>query len=243
MGTMIKVNGSIDAYRAEPDGDIRGTVIVIHEVWGLVDHIRDVADRFAAAGYVAVAPDLLTPAGLDPAALADLGAALADEARRTEAQPLMREATAPLQAPETAARVTAALSSVFDELAATPEGDGRTAVVGFCFGGTYAYALAAAEPRLAAAVPFYGQAGYTDEEASAIHCPILAFYGVEDARLRAGLPALDAQLTRAGVDFTAASFDGAGHAFFNDTNPITYRPAQAQIAWGQTLEFLAEHLE
>lgn len=242
LGTMITLAGHVQAYRAEPEVPARGAVIVLHEVWGLVDHIKDVADRFAGAGYLAVAPDLMTPAGLDPAALAGLGEAFADPARRSAAQPLLRAAMAPLRAPEAAKLITGSLAAVFDDLQANPEYAGRIAVVGFCFGGTYAFALAAAEPRLAAAVAFYGHATFTDDQAAAIRCPILAFYGLDDAPLRAELPDLDAQLTRAGVDFTAESFANAGHAFFNDTNPVTYRPAQAQIAWERTLAFLTRHL-
>ncbi|MGO4384267.1 dienelactone hydrolase family protein [Specibacter sp. RAF43] len=246
MGTMIDFTAAgenFQAYRADPQGPIKGAVVVIHEIWGLVDHIKDVADRFAEAGYVAAAPDLMGLAGLDAVLLADLGAGLADPAARNEIQPRIRAATVPLRSPETAARVQAGVSEVFNYLQETPEGSGRTAVVGFCFGGTYSFALAVGESRLAAAVPFYGHATYDAAELAGIACPVLAFYGEEDKALVEALPTLITTMGEAGVDFTYTVFADAGHAFFNDTSPLAYRPEPAAIAWAQTLEFLGQHLD
>lgn len=223
-------------------GPARGAVVVIHEIWGLTDHIKDVTDRFAAAGYLAVAPDLMDLAGLDAALLAELGADRSDPAKLAAAQPKIREATAPLRSPEKAVAIQAGAAAVFDYLHATAEGAGRTAVVGYCFGGTYSFALAVSEPRLAGAVPFYGHANYTAAELADITCPVLAFYGEDDHPLTDGLPELIARMKEAKVDFKYTVFAGAGHAFFNDTNPQTYRVESAAIAWQETLEFLAKHL-
>lgn len=233
---------AFQAYRAEPSGMSRGAVIVIHEIWGLNAHTRDIADRFALEGYLAVAPDLMGLAGLDAVLLAELGERRADPATMAEVQPLIRAATAPMNSPDMAARTRAGVAEVFEYLHSTPEGVDRTAVVGFCFGGTYSFALAVEEPRLAAAVPFYGHAGYSSAELAAITCPVLAFYGEDDARLVDALPALADHMQEAGVDFRSTVFPGAGHAFFNDSNPLTYRADPARIAWGQTLEFLAQEL-
>lgn len=246
MGMMIDFAAAgqdFQGYRADPEGEIRGAVLVIHEIWGLVPHIRDVADRFAAEGYLAVAPDLMGLAGLDVALLAELGERRNDPAAQDEIQPKMRTAMAPLQAPEAAARIKAGVSAVFDYLNGQPEGDGRTAVAGFCFGGTYAFALAVEEPELIAAVPFYGHAEYSAEELSGISCPVLAFYGADDSRLIEALPALQKNMQEAGTDFRPTVFPGAGHAFFNDSNAAMYRPEAAAAAWTQTLDFLAEQLE
>ena len=91
-----------------------------------------------------------------------------------------------------------------------------------------------------AAVPFYGS---TDpSEVASIHCPVLAFYGDQDERLMTGLPALEAAMTDAGVDFTAQVYADAGHAFFNDTNAHTFDPQAAGDAWGRSLEFLRASL-
>ncbi|AIY01572.1 carboxymethylenebutenolidase [Arthrobacter sp. PAMC 25486] len=230
------------AYRSEPSGPAQGAVLVIHEIWGLTAHIKDVADRFAAEGYLAVAPDLMGLAGLDAVLLAELGERRADPAAQAEAQPKLRAATAPLNSPESAAQIKAGVAAVFNYLEATPEGAGRTAAVGFCFGGTYAFALAVEEPRLKAAVPFYGHAGYATAELSAIACPILAFYGADDAGLMASLSDLAHRMQEAEVDFRPTVFPGAGHAFFNDANPSMYRQEAAATAWGQTLAFLESQL-
>jgi len=245
MGEMIQLgNGTagFSAYRSYPEDEIRGSLIVIHEIWGLVDHIKDVADRFAAEGYVALAPDLLAVSGLDPAAIAGLGSDLADPATRAQAQPRLRQATAPLRAPEAAGRIKAALGEAFEQLHAEPEGEGRTGVVGYCFGGTYSFALAAAEPRLQAAVPYYGSTDLGPEELARITCPVQAFYGERDSRLMDGLPGLRQRFAEAGVDFQAHVYPGAGHAFFNDTNPAVYNKAAAEDAWHRTLAFLRENL-
>jgi carboxymethylenebutenolidase len=230
------------AYRAEAVGRVRGAVVVIHEIWGLADHIKDVADRFASAGYLAVAPDLMGLAGLDATLLAELGAGAGDPARRAEIQPRIRAATEPMRAPGRAGKIQAGVAAVFNYLEATAEGAGRTAVAGFCFGGSYAFALAVAEPRVAAAVSFYGHANYSVEELSGMGCPVLAFYGEEDKALTDGLPDLIERMRLAGADFKYTVFSGAGHAFFNDTNPVTYRPEAATIAWTETLEFLGRAL-
>ena len=245
MGTMIALAAAgqeFQAYRAEPPGPARGAVLVIHEIWGLNPHITGIADRFATEGYLAVAPDLMGLAGLDSVLLAELGKRRADPAAQAEVQPKLRAATAPLNSPEKAAQTRAGVAAAFDYLAATAEGAGRTAAVGFCFGGTYTFALAMEEPRLAAAVPFYGHAGQSTAELAGIVCPVLAFYGADDSGLMASLPGLVDRMQEADVDFRPTVFPGAGHAFFNDSNPVVYRGEAAAAAWGQTLEFLAEQL-
>lgn len=245
MGTMIDFAAAgqgFQGYRADPEGGIRGAVVVIHEIWGLVAQIREVADRFAAAGYLAVAPDLMGLAGLDAALLAELGARRNDPAAQDEIQPKMRAAMAPMHSPDAAERIKEGVAVVFDYLNAQPEGEGRTAVAGFCFGGTYAFALAVEEPRLLAAVPFYGHAEYSVEDLAGISCPVLAFYGADDAPLMNALPKLRENMEAAGVDFRHTVFPGAGHAFFNGSNPAMFRPEAAGIAWQQTLEFLDERL-
>jgi carboxymethylenebutenolidase len=115
-------------------------------------------------------------------------------------------------------------------------------VVGFCFGGTYSFKLAAVQPELSAAVPFYGMAEFSDDEAAKIKPPILAFYGDQDQRLIDDLPAFQEQMKKAGVNFTSKVYPNAKHAFFNDTNPITYNDAAAKDAWQRTLNFLNQHL-
>lgn len=238
---MQIVNG-VTVYRADPQGDPRGALIVIHEVWGLVDHIKQIADRYAAEGYLVLAPDLLSDVGVTP----DIGLELMammndpDEETRTANQPRLREAFAAHQSPEFAVTAVEKLKAVVDALDAEPGIDGRIGVLGFCFGGSYSFALAEADRRVKAAVPFYGST--QPSEVASIHCPVLAFYGDQDSSLMDGLPAIETAMTDAGIDFTAKVYADAGHAFFNDSNPRTFDPAAAGDAWGRSIEFLLSHL-
>ncbi|MEP6478028.1 MAG: dienelactone hydrolase family protein [Rhodoglobus sp.] len=236
-------HGGFEGYRADPPEAIRGALIVIHEIWGLVDHIKGVADRFADEGYLVIAPDLLTGIGVDPVAGQELHklASSNDEAERTAGQPLMREKLAPMRSPEYAEWAIGALKKVVDYLEQQPGVDGRIGVVGFCFGGTYSFALAAADDRIRAAVPFYGAPPAT-ADAAAIGAPVLALYGSTDANLMASLPEVTERMAAAGVDFRSHTYEGAGHAFFNDTNSRTYQEAVAADAWQRALAFLAETL-
>ena len=241
MASMQFVNG-VNVHRADPEGDPKGALIVIHEIWGLVDHIKDIANRYAAEGYLVMAPDLLSEVGTTPEIGVELMAMMndPDEEARTANQPRLRETFAAHRSPEFAVGAVAKLKAVVDALEAVPGIDGRIGVLGFCFGGSYSFALAEADSRVRAAVPFYGST--QPEEVASIHCPVLAFYGDQDARLMDGLPALEAAMTDAGVDFTAKVYADAGHAFFNDTNPRTFDPAAAGDAWGRSLEFLRAKL-
>jgi carboxymethylenebutenolidase len=241
MGIMIDIEGT-SAWRAEPVGDLTGALIVIHEIWGLVDHIRGVADRFAAEGYLVVAPDILSVIGVTPEVGAELHALQSepDEAKRLAGQPRLRELFSGMNSPDFAAGAVASLEKVVDYLAAQPGVDGRIAVTGFCFGGTYSFALAAADPRVRAAVPWYGSAPAPDEIAR-IAAPVLAIYGSDDERLMGALPGVTAAMADAGVDFTAKVYEGAKHAFFNDTG-ANYDPDAAADAFPLALAFLRKEL-
>jgi carboxymethylenebutenolidase len=237
--TLTAPESDFIAYVARPAGEVKGAVIVIHEIWGLVDHITGIADRLAAEGYLAIAPDLLSHIGVDASVGLELQQIMfaTDPAVRTAGQPRLRDALAPLPSPEFAAWAVGALKATVDHLETEEGVDGRIAVMGFCFGGTYSYALASADSRIRAAIPFYGS-GPSSDDAQSIGCPVLAFYGATDESLMTALPEVTAGLERAGVDFEAKVYDDAGHAFFNDTNPITYNAADAADAWTRTLSFL-----
>jgi len=241
----LEAAGAFGAYVAEPatGAPVTGGVVLIHEIWGLADHIKDVADRLAAEGFVVVAPDLLSRAGID----AHLGAELQqilfspDPAVRNAGQPRLREAMAPTRAPDFSAWATTALQRAVDFLERQPGVGEHVGVVGFCFGGSYAFALAAADPRIRAAVPFYGSPPVSTE-IDRISAPMLAFYGDRDERLMDGLPQVREAMAAAGADFTAVVYEGVGHAFFNDTNPHAYDASRAADAWQRTLTFLRTHL-
>ena len=145
----------------------------------------------------------------------------ADEATRTASQPRMREALGGARSPEFRAWAVPALQGVVDLLVEEPEVDGSVGVIGFCFGGSYSFALALAEPRLRAAI---------------------AFYGEEDHGITDRVPQLEQRMADAGVDFKARVYHRVGHAFFNDTSPSRYNAEAAADAWQRSLDFLGRHL-
>jgi len=230
--------GSTPVYKSTLGNDVKGGLIIIHEVWGLNDHIKKVADRFAHEGYLVVAPDLLSHTGINEKVTAQLQKDLFDPEKRNQVQPQMRQMMAPIQEPEFAVKTVNSLKEIFDTLYKDDLTKQKVAVVGFCFGGTYSYSLAVSEPRLAAAVPFYGHANQSVEELRQIQAPIQAFFGENDEALISNLPELENKMHQAGVDFSYKVYSNCGHAFFNDTNPFAYNQEAASDAWNKTIEFL-----
>jgi carboxymethylenebutenolidase len=230
------------AYFVRPkNSGLAPAIILIHEVWGLNQNIIDIAERFCAEGYVVLAPDLISQTGILEKVDQSIMTQIADPASRDEAQKRLREATAPLMSPEFGTQTIEKLQLCFDYLK-QQQNIGRIAVLGFCFGGTYAYALAAVQPDLGAAVPFYGHFSIDSEKASAINCPILAFYGGKDQRLMQELPEVEKVMKDNNKNFEKVIYPDAGHAFFNETNATTYNKAAADDSWKKLLEFLAEYI-
>jgi carboxymethylenebutenolidase len=238
-------DGVFDAYLVRPAPGVacKGGLVLIHEIWGLSDHIKDVAERFGSEGYVVVAPDLLSRVGMTAHLGAELEAIMhsTDEKVRTDAQPRLREAMAPGRSPEFAEWAVPSLVKCVDFLAADEEVGGRIAVVGFCFGGSFSFALSSVDPRLRAAIPFYGTPPAMTEYDS-ISMPVLAFYGDLDERLMESLPDVTRSMEAADVDFETVVYKNAGHAFFNDTNEHAFVPDAAEDAWLKSLDFLDSHL-
>jgi carboxymethylenebutenolidase len=199
----------------------KGSVLVIHENRGLTDHIRSLPPRFAGDGYSALAIDLLSEEGGT--------AAVGGEAEAIGALS---------QAPPD--RLIADLRAGVDELERrTPRA--KVAAVGFCFGGGLTWQfLAAGEPRLAAAVPFYGPAP-ANPDFSRSKAAVLAIYGELDARVNATRDSAVAALQAAGLTHEVRTFPGADHAFFNDTGP-RYNAAAAGEAYQAVLAWFAKHL-
>jgi carboxymethylenebutenolidase len=208
MGKLLNldVDGrTLETYLAEPAEPVKGGVIVIHEIWALNPHTKDIADRLAAEGYVALAPDLLSET--DIAQHADkLQLDLFNPAKRNEAQPKLRELMAPMHEPDFADKTVANLQACFEELHKRDDVQQRVAVMGFCFGGSYSFSLAIAEPRLKLALPFYGHTTTNADELKSINCPLRAFYGEQDERLMASLPKLKSLMKTADVDFEATIY-------------------------------------
>ncbi len=248
----------LDAYLVVPDGPPRRRpgVVVIHEIFGPDAHIRDVTRRFAAQGYVAVAPNLftgelqriLTPANVQLAmrALADAPPGLrADPAKMAEfaaAQPPEQRpvlgALAQVSNPTTQAGFAQDLGGVTRFLREHPAVDPeRIASVGFCFGGAMSGRLATVDPRLRAAVIFYGQNPPLDQ-VPRIRAHLLGLYGGEDPGITSKVPELAAAVRAAGGSFESHVYPGARHAFFNDTRPTNYHRESAEDAWPRVLGFL-----
>jgi len=248
-------SGTIPAYLVRPaPEEARPPVVVIHEIFGLGGHTRDVADRFAREGYVAMAPDLfgspelaavLTPPKIQKAmqfmsnlprrdpVLAEEALAKLPEEERALVAPTVRTLISGLPRD----RLTKDLVAAVAYLRAQPfvRGD-RIGAVGFCFGGNMSIRLAC-ETDLAACVVFYGENPSPIERVKDIRGPVLGLYGAEDARINADLDELVKAMAEHRKDFEMRIYPGAGHAFFNDTNPSAYREAAARDAWDRVLRF------
>jgi carboxymethylenebutenolidase len=219
--TWAGPRGELQAAWA-PAADPRGGVLVIHENKGLNDYIRSVAGRFAGIGYSALAIDLLSAQG----------------GTGTFADPA--EATAALGKlpPEEA---LADLKSGIDELQRRVPGK-KVAAVGFCMGGGFVWRLlASGEPRLAAAVPFYGPTPDNPDFAGSKDVAVLGIYAAQDQRVNAGEPVARAALEKAGLVFELITEPDANHAFFNDTGD-RYNPTAADDAWRRVQDWFSEHL-
>jgi carboxymethylenebutenolidase len=213
--------GKLHGYLAEP-ANAKGklpTILVVHENRGLNPHIEDVTRRVALDGYVAFAPDALTPLGGYPG----------DEDKARELFPKLDQA-------KTRADFIAAAHA----LAALPQGTGKVGVVGFCYGGGIANYLATQLPDLAAAVPFYGMQPPAADVAR-IRAPLLIHDAGKDERILAGWPAYEAALKANRVDYQHFVYPGVEHGFNNDTTP-RYDEAAATLAWGRTMTFFKAKL-
>ena len=230
--------GDVTAHFNAPVNAL-AAVIVIHEVWGLNPHTRDIADRLAELGYASLAPDLLSHTGITDTISPEVLQRAANPETRDVAQKELRAAMAPLQAPEFGEETLARLQAIYAYL--KDKGYAKIGVIGFCFGGSYSWTLAVNEPTLAAALVFYGQAPAEDQMA-AITAPVYGFYGETDAGLTDAVPAVAVAMKAAGKAFEYVIYPGAGHAFFNDTNPTTYQAEAANAAWIRVQEILATRL-
>ncbi|MFF5565490.1 dienelactone hydrolase family protein [Streptomyces sp. NPDC012623] len=209
-------------YLAVPPAGHGPGVIVIQEWWGLTSHIKDIADRLAQAGFVALAPDLY-------------GGEVAHDA--DEALRMMRELPT--------VRGVELLEGAVGYLLARQETDGDTVgTVGFCMGGGFVLSLAAVDRRVSAAVPFYGVNKDGVPDFSHLKAEILGHYGELDESVP--LAALEELRTtiqdQSGIVPVLHVYQGAGHAFFNDGRPEAYHAPSATLAWERTLDFLRDRL-
>jgi len=214
-------SGTMKGYLALP-GNVTGklpAVVVIHENRGLNPYIEDVTRRLAVEGYVAFAPDALTPLG---------------------GYPGNEEKAAQMFGQLDAAKRTEDLAAAVDYVKSRPDVNGKIGAVGFCFGGTTVNMFATRFPDLKAAVPFYG--GQPSAEAAAkIKAPLLIHYASNDDRINAGWPAYEAALKANGVKYEVFTYPNTQHGFHNDSTP-RYDEAAAKLAWQRTLVFFKANL-
>lgn len=227
-------------FLAYPDGGPHPGLVMIHDVWGLSEHARDMARRLAGEGFGVLAVDLY----------------------RREAEVRIEDPGAWMRAlsdPQVLADVQAAVDRLASHAATAGR---RIGVTGFCMGGMYALMAACACRGLAAAVPFYGLLSHEHgllcgdagldparkprqplDMAAELRCPLLAFFGADDAFVPlSDVRRLEEQLAKSGRPAEVVVYPGAGHAFMNDTRPDAYRPKIATQAWSRTAAFLRAHL-
>jgi carboxymethylenebutenolidase len=221
MATFKAGAQDVSGYLVRPAADGRyPSVLVVHENRGLNPHTKDVARRLAVDGFLAMAVDFLSPIGSTPAD-----------------QDKAREMIQTLQA----ADVTGWAQGAVAYLRGHEAGNGKVGAVGFCWGGGVVGRLAVAEPTLDAGVVYYGSQPPAEDVAK-IEAPLLLNYAGNDDRINAGIPAFEEALKQGGKDYTLHVYEGAQHAFLNDTNEARYNKEAADLAWGRTLDFFKKHL-
>ena len=216
-------SGDIKAYLARPKASKRyPAVIIIHENRGLQPHILDVNRRMAKEGFLALAPDGLSPLGGTP------------ENDVTKAISMIGQ----LNSEQTVKNFVAAVKY----LETNPLSNGKVGCTGFCWGGAMTNQVAVNAPTLKAAVPYYGRQPVAEDVAK-IKAPILAHYAENDPGIDQGIPAFEEALKKAKIEYQIFIYPGTQHAFNNDTNPDRYNEQAAKLAWKRTVDFLKEKLK
>ena len=224
MGEMVEfpfAGGNTGGYLATPKQGSGPGVIIIQEWWGLVDHIKDLCDRFAQEGFVALAPDLYHGKSTKSP----------DEAGRLMMAMRIDEAERDLTA---AAQYLLTLDSTTSD---------KVGVVGFCMGGALALYTATKNPQIGASVVFYGGHPKVKPDLPNLHAPVLGLYGEKDRSVTpASAHELERQVKALGKQIEVIVYPGADHGFFNDMRPEVYNAEAAADAWRRTLAFLRENL-
>ena len=223
-------NREVNSFIAFPEVKEKATaVVVIHEIFGLSDWVRGVADQLAEAGYIAIAPDLLTGAAPGGGGTAELGAG---DAARKAISGLPPD------------QITADLNAVLEYAAKLPACNGSVAVGGFCWGGAQTFRFATNNRKVKAAFVFYGTGPDIPAELARIECPVYGFYGSNDARVNATIPISTDLMKRAGKTYDPETYEGAGHGFMRageapDTNePNKKAREEAWKRWKDLLKKL-----
>jgi carboxymethylenebutenolidase len=202
-------------------------VIVIHEIFGLTDWVRGVADTLAANGFIAVAPDLLSGMGPNGGGTVALGEKVREEIRKLTPEDQAKRLDA-----------VAAHAQKFDSTT------GKVAAIGFCWGGSASFNYACRRPRLRAAVAYYGAAPAEKDLLGKINCPVLGLYGGNDNRVTSTVESTTASMRELQKSYDPHVYEGAGHGFLRQQSGQNGANATAaKQAWGTTIEFLKKNLE
>ncbi len=221
MIEFVSNGGTARGYLSTPEGGKGPGVVVIQEWWGLVPHIKDVADRFAAAGFVALAPDLYH----------------GDVARSPDEAGKMMMA---LNIAQTERDLRGAVRYLLDHEATEGAAVGT---VGFCMGGALSLYAASKNEQVGACVVFYGIHPKVEPDFDSLRAPVLGLFAEKDGMVTPDVVrALEATLREHGKSVEAHIYPGTDHAFFNDTRPEVYDPEAAADAWRRTVEFLRKNL-
>ena len=220
-GNVVTMRAFVAAPQAK---EKRPAIIIVQEWFGLTDHIKDIARRYAREGYVAIAPDLYSRLGHPLTTDAGEAGKLMNTLKQEDGLNDLNETVAYLKS--------------------APEVDvARIGVTGFCMGGSYALMLPCVNPEIKAAVPFYGQVPNPDTPLQKLACPLLYVYGEDDGWItKADVQRLATALKKYGKAGEIKTYPGAPHAFFRDTDPSVYRPDAAQDAWTRAKAFFKLHL-
>jgi carboxymethylenebutenolidase len=221
-GKYAGVNGEMTAYIARPKANKKyATIIIIHENRGLNAHIEDVARRAAKAGYLAIAPNILSPLGELPKN---------DDELRAKFSTLKPEEN------------IQNFKLAFEYASSRKDSNGKFGCVGFCWGGAMANNLAVEVPNLKAAVAFYGRQPEAAKVAN-IKAAVQLHYGGLDTRVNEGIPAYEAALKANNISYELYIYEGVNHAFHNDTAPTRYNEAAAKLAWQRTIDFFGKNVK
>ena len=214
--------GEMRAFLARPKkGKKFPAVIIIHENRGLVPHIQDVTRRMAKEGFLSIAPDALSPLGGTPEDISNVGSMFKQ-----------------LNSEQTTKNFVAAVKY----LKTHPLSTGKVGCTGFCWGGAMTNQVAVNSPDLNAAVPYYGRQPVA-EDVEKIKAPVMAHYAGNDAGINAGIPAFEEALKKYNKEYQIFIYEGANHAFNNDSNPERYNEQAAKLAWSRTVAFFKEKLK
>ena len=192
-------NREVQAFITYPEVKDKATaVIVIHENQGLTDWVRGVTDQLAEAGYIAIAPDMLSGMAPNGGGTAELGS---------------RDAVSKAFAALPADQITADLNAVVAHVSGLPSNNGKVAVVGFCWGGRQTFRFATNNKNIKAAIVFYGDPPSTAEDIARINCPVYGFYGGNDNRINATIPKMEELMKASGKTYEPIIYESGRHGF------------------------------